>query len=207
MLELDSRVETRAGVALVELVVRNPTATARRFRVGDRLDGPVWPPRREGVPAAGWDDGGFEGVVAAEDRRALGYASPVSSSDGPPRPAAELVWTERAGDSETPDSKATPEAVVRSLGDPRPPADAVPTPRSGRPERSETGGTSNPAHRIPDPVESWLAAVEERADESSATSDPDPNPDPDDRRALGAVARRIDRLRDSSADARRSRSP
>jgi hypothetical protein len=133
----------------VELVVRNPTAIARRFRIGNRLDGPVWPPRREGVPAAGWDDGGYEGVVEAEDRRALGYASPLQSgespaeaedspAEAPSEPPAELVWTERAGDSESPDAEATPEEVVRSLGDPRPPADAVPTPRSGDSERATT---------------------------------------------------------------------
>jgi hypothetical protein len=212
MVELDSRVETRTGVALVELVVRNPTATARRFRVGNRLDGPVWPPRREGVPTAGWDDGGFEGVVAAEDRRALGYASPVSSDEStaeaetspdepPSEPPAELVWTERAGDSESPDSDATPEGVVRSLGDPRPPADAVPAPGFGESERSEAGSASNPAPEIPDPVESWFASIEERTDENSDT------PGPEDRRALGAIVRRIDRLRDPSVDSRRSRSP
>ncbi|WP_276299344.1 hypothetical protein [Halorussus lipolyticus] len=132
MLELDSRAEIRAGVALVELVVRNPTATARRFRVGDRLDGPLWPPRSRGVPEAGWDDGGFEGVVAPEDRRVLGYASPVPDDATATEPPAELVWTERAGESEAKSdaltAEATPEAVVRSLGDHRPPADAVPTP-------------------------------------------------------------------------------
>jgi hypothetical protein len=142
MVELDSRVETRDGVALVELVVRNPTATARRFRVGNLLDGPLWPPRSRGVPEAGWDDGGFESVVPAEDRRALGYASPVSDgakSDSLAEPPAEIVWTERAGETEAENDapfaaeetpEATPEGVVRSLGDHRPPADAVPTPRS-----------------------------------------------------------------------------
>jgi hypothetical protein len=150
MVELDARVETRNGVALVELVVRNPTATARRFRVGDRLDGPLWPPRSRGVPEAGWDDGGFEGVVPAEDRRALGYASPTGADNTvesfePDELPAEIVWTERAGATEagrdsdtfTADDSgafatdATPEGVVRSLGDYRPPADAVPTPRVG----------------------------------------------------------------------------
>ena len=140
----------------MELVVRNPTATARRVRVGNLLDGPLWPPRSRGVPEAGWDDGGFEGVVTAEDRRALGYASPVADddatesvqSDGPP---AEIVWTERAGESEGGDdtsftAETTPEGVVRSLGDHRPPADAVPTPRSG-----DTVSTPASVQSEPDP--------------------------------------------------------
>ena len=129
MVTLDCRAESRAEISLVTLVVENSTETARRVRVANRLDGPVWPPRREGVPEAGWDDGGFEGVVAPGASRALGYASPAPPAD----PPAELVWTERAGETEaerspdTFDDDATPEGIVRALGDPRPPADAVPT--------------------------------------------------------------------------------
>ncbi|UPW01963.1 hypothetical protein M0R88_07670 [Halorussus gelatinilyticus] len=208
MLELDSHVERREGIALVNLVVRNPTDAPRRVRVGNRLDGPVWPPRCEGVPAAGWDDGGFEGVVAARDRRALGYASPVTAErDDEPAvsPPAELVWTERAGASESGTETGsfadaeTPEGVVRALGDPRPPADAVPVaePRSAAdpaadadplvPDESETDSS------VPEPVEAWLSAVEERADADARESGPDLRPA--DRNAVGTVADRIDALR------------
>ena len=147
-MQLDCRCDARDGVTLVELVVENETAVARRVRVGNRLDGTVWPPRCEGVPEAGWDDGGFEGVVAPRERLVVGYASPARPRD----PPAEIVWTERAArdpdasSGRVPDSErdadarpemdavpisvgpvaATPESVVRSLGDPRPPADAVP---------------------------------------------------------------------------------
>ena len=135
MVNLDCRAESRAGISLVTLVVENPTKIARRVRVANRLDGPVWPPRREGVPEAGWDDGGFEGVVAPGEFRAWGYACPASAEE----PPAEVVWTERAGetertrrteragDSDSFADERTPEGVVRKLGDPRPPADAVPT--------------------------------------------------------------------------------
>ncbi|MFC4448622.1 hypothetical protein [Halorussus aquaticus] len=213
MVELDCRAESHAGVTLVELVVRNPSTTARRVRVGNRLDGPVWPPRREGVPAAGWDDGGFEGVVAAEDRRALGYATPASAESAvevePPteverpaedRPPAELVWTERAGesegeaDSDTFGDDATPEGVVRALGDPRPPADAVPAAESN-PERE----TATPESPIPGAVEAWLSAVEARAEGETDSVVPS-QPTPEHVAALAAVARRVERLR-----ARRSR--
>ncbi len=241
MLELDSQVERRAGVALVTLVVRNPTDAPRRVRVANRLDGPVWPPRCEGVPAAGWDDGGFEGVVPASDRRALGYASPVGgdepdsgASRGPEisndseapvaDPPAELVWSERAGSSDSrsetdPEEVAadgTPEGVVRTLGDPRPPADAVPTPDSD-PSASHSPApdstTDSPAadsdrpvsdrpdsdppipdRSVPEPVTKWLSAVEERADADES----EPHLRPADRTALGAVADRIDALRGRS---------
>jgi hypothetical protein len=198
MVTLDWCVESREGVSLVELTVENPTDCARRVRVGNRLDGVVWPPRREGVPVAGWDDGGFEGVLAPGERRAFGYASPAQ----PAEPPVELVWTERAGESERSGAEAfvdgatgdhcdlssddaTPEGVVRSLGDPRPPADAVPRPT---PEADSTSP-------IPRPVESWLSAVAERRADSSLTSE--------DRSALAAVARRIEELR-GAGDSRES---
>lgn len=255
MLELDSHVERRAGVALVTLVVRNPTDAPRRVRVANCLAGPVWPPRCEGVPAAGWDDGGFEGVVPARDRRALGYASPLadSDSDAPVAdapatdtadapatdtadapvtdttdaladPPAELVWSERAGASESrsetdPEEFAddeTPEGVVRALGDPRPPADAVPTPGSSVPDSSADSFVPDPSadsdspaadsdppisdsplpdQSVPRPVEEWLSAVEERAAARPGESGPDLRPA--DRTALGSVADRIDALRRS----------
>jgi len=178
MVDLDWRVDAHSDVSLVELTVRNPARTARRVRVANRLDGELWPPRREGVPEAGWDDGGFEGVVAAGGRRALGYASPAA----PATPPAEIVWSERAGASEPgdpadpSDPEATPDGVVRALGAARPPADAVPRPTEPDP--------------IPDPVESWLAALGERAAAPTAGE----------REALEAVARRAATLADRSSD-------
>ena len=175
MVSLDWRVDSRDGVALVELTVTNPTDAARRVRVANRLDGPVWPPRREGVPEAGWDDGGFEGVVAPGGRRALGYASPIPAADFPGTDSgtdasvadspAEIVWTERAGETERADAAAesaaaasvglsavesgavsevepTPEGVVRALGDARPPADAVPRPDVGDDSESSSARRS-----------------------------------------------------------------
>jgi hypothetical protein len=242
MLELDSRVERRAGVALVTLVVRNPTDAPRRVRVANCLAGPVWPPRCEGVPAAGWDDGGFEGVVPARDRLALGYASPAveddadasaadtanapaaDTADALADPPAELVWSERAGASESrsgtdPEEFAddeTPEGVVRALGDPRPPADAVPTPDSSVPDSSADSLAPDPSadsdssaadsdppisdssvsdQSVPRPVEEWLSAVEERS--AARTGESGPGLRPADRTALGSVADRIDALRRS----------
>lgn len=180
MVALDWRVDAHDGVSLVELTVRNPARTARRVRVANRLGGPVWPPRREGVPEAGWDDGGFEGVVAAGGRRALGYASPAAPAD----PPAEIVWSERAGAAEPGDSvdpsdpDATPDGVVRALGAARPPADAVPRPTEPDP--------------VPDPVESWLAALDERSAAPTAGE----------REALAAVARRAAALADRPSDER-----
>ncbi|WP_435180605.1 hypothetical protein [Halorussus sp. AFM4] len=195
MVELDWRVESRSGVSLVELLVRNPSATARRVRVANRLDGPVLPPRREGVPAAGWDDGGFEGVVAADGRLALGYATRAPAAE----PPVELVWTERAGADATGRDAAgfadgaTPEGVVRSLGDPRPPADAVPTGGSAGGAGSAARASGDTESPVPEAVDAWLSGVETRAERGSE-SPPASEPAPEDRPALAAAARRIDAL-------------
>lgn len=185
----DARTGAHGTVTLVELVVENPARTATRVRVGNRLDGPVWPPRLEGVPESGWDDGGFESVVAADSSRSLGYATPAAPED----PPVEVVWTERAG---TPtddsgsgpaggagldaaavavDAEATVAGAIRSLGDPRPPADAVaPSPDD---ERSDADGD------LPAPVAEWLAAVERRVGRREALADA---------RSLGAAADRLE---------------
>lgn len=123
------------GITFVSLVVTNDSTEPRRFRVANRLDGPVWAPRVHGTTAPGWDEAGYEGVLAAGATRPLGYATTGSPAD----PPAELVWSEPAGESEVAD--ASPEAVLRSFGDPRPPADVViPEHLESRGERGSGGG-------------------------------------------------------------------
>lgn len=132
-MDLTATTHEAAGVTFVSLVVRNDTPAPRRFRVATRLDGPVWPPRVHGVVAAGWDEAGYEGVLAGDATRALGYASSASPAD----PPVELAWEEPAGETEAEATSAA--AIVRSRGDPRPPADVVVpsylVPRDGRDDR------------------------------------------------------------------------
>ncbi|PSQ02038.1 hypothetical protein BRC92_09640 [Halobacteriales archaeon QS_4_69_31] len=147
MVTLDWDIERTDGVTLVRVYV---TADwPRRVRVENRLDGPVWPPRRRGRPAAGWDDGGFEGIVTPENRLVAGYATPGLAGTDPGRlsPApdggsADAMVDDAAsgGATDTPvrlgslevgapaDTEPTPAGVVRSLGDPLVPRDAVPVP-------------------------------------------------------------------------------
>ncbi len=198
---------------LVELVVENSTEIPVRIRVGNCLDGEIQPPRRNGVMEAGWDEGGFEGVVREGERLALGYAVATDSNDE--SPPAEIVWTERApqteksadnagnveysGDSldsgEELDIEPTAAGVVRALGEARPPADVVPTP-----DRTE----------LPDAVESWLSTVETRIERYEAgdrgvklktVAEQVREQELSrrvavDGRALDSVAKRIDRLQD-----------
>ncbi|WP_415379430.1 hypothetical protein [Halosimplex sp. TS25] len=146
MVTLDWSLERSDGVTLVGLVVAAERPC--RVRVENRLDGPVWPPRRRGQPADGWEDGAFTGEVSADGRLTIGYATPAS----PEEPPAEVVATEpatdpgRGGTDETaraspvPAVDSTPAGVVRALGNPVVPRDGVPVPDAcgARP-----GGTSD----------------------------------------------------------------
>lgn len=224
MVSLDWRVEIRDGTTLVELLVENSANVARRVRIGNRLDGPVWPPRREGVFESGWDGGGFEGIVAAGGRLALGYASPAQTTE----PPAEVVWSERAASDEggtertesdrcaterapgarsvekfRADSATTPDGVVRVLGDGRPPADAVPV--------SSDHASAEP--ELPELVESWLTTVERRVERAASTASVEGNSSETpveptrlacDRETCLAVAERAEQLAKRAAEIERS---
>ncbi|MDS0295828.1 hypothetical protein [Halogeometricum luteum] len=142
----DCATEAVAGATLVTVRVRNDAPVPRRVRVRNELPGPVLPPRREGVPERGWDAEGFEGVLAAGEARALGYACPVASDGEPPVSVTSLGRAEGA-EEENRENEA-----IRALGRARPPADAVPVP-------------------IPDSVSDASLARESPSDEGA--SDPD----------------------------------
>ncbi|ELZ28857.1 hypothetical protein C475_04446 [Halosimplex carlsbadense 2-9-1] len=132
MVTLEWSCERSDGVTLVSLVVAADRPC--RVRVENRLDGPVWPPRRRGQPAAGWDGDAFAGRVPADGQLTVGYATPARPAD----PPAEVVSTEPAAESgnaadgpasgPAPAVEATPAGVVRDLGDPVVPRDSVPVP-------------------------------------------------------------------------------
>ena len=149
---LDWHVTTREAVTLVRLLVTSETT--ERVRVTNCLDGPVWPPRREGVPAEGWDEDGFEGVVGADERLVLGYACPAPPYDPPARVTA--LGAEESG------TVVTAREVVRSLGDPCPPRDAVAGSRADafEPSRSDTGASNAEAERLPEAAEPNGASVD-----------------------------------------------
>ena len=143
MVTLEWSCERSDGVTLVSLVVAADRPC--RVRVENRLDGPVWPPRRRGQPAVGWDGDAFEGTVPAEGRLTVGYATPARPAD----PPAEVVSTEPADEpSASPDRRVveavpavepTPAGVVRDLGDPVVPRDGVPVPETGAAGAREGG--------------------------------------------------------------------
>jgi len=196
-MRLSSETRRRGDVTLVALRVANETATPRRVRVANRLDGPVWYPRRNGLPVAGWDGGGFEGVLGVGETRALGYASPAPPTD----PPADIAWSERAADTDTtPTDELTATddvtTVVAELGDPRPPRDAVAVPAQTEPTGppgadAAPGDSAGTDEVLPDAVRTWLDELADRVEAAG--------PLPAERRQIEAelstVADRIEALR------------
>jgi len=182
MVSLDCTVSRHDGVTLVVARVRE-IAEPTRVRVENRLDGPVWPPRSEGLPEAGWTDSGFTGVLGPSSG-ALGYATPAPPSE----PAAELVDVTPAPDAAPSETiTESPAAVVRRLGDPSPPSDAVPTAAEtgrrdgeratrtdiGAIERNRKGGSEQadsdePTAELPDALGPWLAEMARRVDHAES---------------------------------------
>lgn len=164
-METEWSIDTCAGVALVTVVVRNPSTVDRRVEVTNRLDGPVLPPRRDGTPEPGWDRDGFEGRVPPDGRLVLGYACPAPSVT----PPVSVTDGGRPGE----ESAVTADEAVRRLGDPRPPADAVPVESSAA--RDDDGGDGTPDGRtdadLPPAVGSWLSGVEERIERGEGLTD------------------------------------
>lgn len=167
MVTLDWTTTHHDGVTLVTVRLQG-IGEPTRVTVRNRLDGPVWPPRREGLPEDGWTETGFCGV-AAPGSHTLGYASPSPPVDPPVTLEAAEPAPDEAPVGESPDS---PDAVVQRLGDPSPPADAVPiggcrrmTASNELPEHEPPDGH---AAALPDTVGPWLAEMTRRVDRAEA---------------------------------------
>ncbi len=150
MVTFDCSASHHDGVTLVTVHLRDITGPTR-VTVRNCLDGPVWPPRSEGLPEAGWTASGFSGVLTPGSH-ALGYATPAR----PESPPAELADAVPVPEAETGEARSTsPADVVRELGDPSPPADAVPAAQSSPPEptaHSEDGGSGPTVERAKSPT-------------------------------------------------------
>jgi hypothetical protein len=182
---------------LVAATLSNRGRTPRRVRLV--ADGPVWPPRRAGVPVA-WADGRERTAetvelaveVDARARRALGYATPGEAT-GPTVRDSERAATD--GGTTADGIDPTPAGVVRCLGDSRPPADAVPdgsagsdaaAPSTRSADGSPDGSRPPGAASLPPAVRAWLATVDRRLREQRG--------DAADRARLRRLADRAERV-------------
>ncbi|WP_424013631.1 hypothetical protein ACOZ35_11000 [Halorubrum xinjiangense] len=126
-MELDWSVDREGDASLVGVRVRNDGAVPRRVRIESRLDDPVLPPRRGGVPESGWDAEGVTAVIDPGERAAFGFAALADPVD----PPVEIADVEPVRE-ETDDGRTAAEsesdlarAAVRDLESYRPPRRAV----------------------------------------------------------------------------------
>jgi len=184
MVTFDCSASHHDGVTLVTVHLRDLDVPTR-VTVRNCLDGPVWPPRCEGLPEAGWTETGFSGVLAPGSH-ALGYATPARP-EGQPAELADAVGVPGADSVGARSDR--PADVVRELGDPSPPGDAIPTTEHVRHSTPNVavGGNGAPGEddavpRSPDPEDGctahlppalgpWLAEMERRADTAEALAD------------------------------------
>jgi len=132
MVELECRTARPSGVTLVAVRLDNrveaPGVDAHRVRLRSRIDGPTWPPRVEGVPAAPWDGDAATVTVPTGHVGSLGFASPAPPVDPPVEIESVEPADAEGGDSLegfSRDGDPSPEDVLRVLGDPSPPRDVV----------------------------------------------------------------------------------
>ncbi|WP_396610933.1 hypothetical protein ACH9L7_11990 [Haloferax sp. S1W] len=177
-MDFDVDVSVSDAVALVTVRFDNTTSVDQRVRLRNRLDGPVLPPHRSGVPEDGWDETGFEGVVPADSTLSLGYACPGCNEDGDslssaPDDAVSVDVLGRA-DSETPPKRHSPDDAIRELGPCRPPADVVPAPELGGATVGKEAETTSESEHVDSPTDEDVAAALE-AERPSTVETPVPD--------------------------------
>jgi hypothetical protein len=139
-------VDREGNVSLVRCRVRNDDAVPRRVRIESRLDAPVLPPRRGGIPETGWDQSGVTLRLDPGERRAIGFAASAPPAD-PPVEVTEVAAvdpTEQSGGTKPIEGAKTAESAtataLRELGNHRPPRAAV---AGGAGEVGGTGGAGS----------------------------------------------------------------
>lgn len=118
MVTVETNVDRTSGITTVRVTVTNTRSTPQTVRLQSLLDGPIWPPQRDGVVDPRWDDDGWEATVRPSRCRGVGFASPAPPTD----PLVEVVSSERREADEPPQSDAT---VLAELDDWRPTNDVL----------------------------------------------------------------------------------
>jgi hypothetical protein len=156
MLDVRQRTTRRNGVTFVYVIVENASGERRRVRLGVECEGALWPPRRRGLPEAGWDAEGVTVTVAAGSSRGVGFATPSTSASvtvegvvgrgGEGDATGSVDWSDRRGGTgrrSDDEEAARVDAAVRALGSFAPPLAA--TPREPVAEERDLEGTRSEA--------------------------------------------------------------
>ena len=175
-MELDWSVDREGDASLVGVRVRNDGAVPRRVRIESRLDGPVLPPRRGGVPEPGWDAGGVTAVIDPGDRASFGFAALAD----PVEPPVEIASVEPADAEDdrtaTEDGSDLARAVVRDLESHRPPRRAVAGAEAGDAVNEVGGDTDDGDGEEGNDVNGRVADGEESDGDADRSAAPDPPP-------------------------------
>lgn len=86
MVALDSTADRIADVTVVRVLCTNTRSTPQRIRLENALEGPTWPPRRDGIVDPRWNGDCWEGVVHPGRTVGIGFATPT-----PPEPPLVAV--------------------------------------------------------------------------------------------------------------------
>jgi len=231
--DLSWTVDRVDGVWFVTCQLHNLTEATCRVRLDSRLEGPVLPPRCRGVPEPGWDVTGLTLELAPDERRGVGFASPVSpvSTDGddidrPPTPPDPPVVVTDSVPVDPDESVSTPTAAdaVRRLGDHRPPRAVVAGPptftspasttaasMAGTESGAVAGGetaSSQPAGETPSldgtaAITAWLDTVEARVERAECLTDSDLETATAALEEIGSAAAAVDLAHQVDADTSR----
>ncbi len=198
-MDLTWTVDRDAGASFVSCRVHNDGAVRRRIRIENRLDGPVLPPRRAGVPEAGWDATGVTLRLAPDERRSVGFAVPAQ----PVEPPVELITVETIESNGEPsvngrstDTEAAPSAAVAlgGLPDHRPPRAVVAEREAGgdetgmdrTAEREAVAGETTESDTAADETPEGETAKREMGPGENRTDDGEPGPGIDENRRTPA---------------------
>ena len=119
MVEVDWELDRREGVTFVTATVTNRQTTPQTVRLRSQLDGPTWPPRRDGVTIPEWDGDVWEKTVQPGRSRGLGFASPAP----PTEPPLETISVSRPSDDGN--RAANADEVIASLEEWAPTTDVI----------------------------------------------------------------------------------
>lgn len=102
MVAIEPTADRSNGVTTVRVRCTNTRSTTQRIRLRNALEGPTWPPRRDGVVDPHWDEDCWEGVVGPGRTVGIGFATP----EPPATSLVELVSSDRVDPGQTDDHDA-----------------------------------------------------------------------------------------------------
>lgn len=123
MVELQTQWATHGDITLIAGQLDNRTAVAgidaHAVTVEPHINGEVWPPADQHLPAASWDNGEIHITVPVGSVVGIG----VAGHGDPAEPPLEVTGVQPSEQSK---QATTPTDILRELGDPRPTDEAIP---------------------------------------------------------------------------------